>query len=366
VPAVQLALLLLAGLALAAALAVAHVRFWAWWYRAPTREDEVLTARTGDGWFLGLGRYRPEGAPRRPPVLLVHGLAMNRQIFDFGVPRYSLARALARAGHDAFTLDVRGHGRSRRGPSRRWNIDDYLREDLPAALDAVRAATGEPDVVYVGHSQGALLGLLAACLYPERIRAVAALAPPVRYERKGRLSKLTAMRRLPVARHFGTLMKALAPFAGFWKPALADVAINPGNVERGVLRRLMVNATEDLQPGVLDQFATFVRDDVLCSADGAVDYRSLLPGARQPALFVSAPLDGLAPPFAVEAGFELWGGPKRYVRAGHRFGHVDLLLGREAPAVFFPVVLSFVREVTSPAGEAAGTPEVLPAAGRRG
>lgn len=141
-----------AAVAALAALGALHYAFWTWRFAVPTGEDEVLTVRTGDGWTLSLGRRRPRGPSRRPPVLLVHGIAMNRQAFDFGVVRYSVAAFLAREGFDCFTLDLRGHGRSRRGPSRRWNLDTYLAEDLPAALDAIRAATGEGRVLYVGHS----------------------------------------------------------------------------------------------------------------------------------------------------------------------------------------------------------------------
>ena len=74
-------------------------------------------------------------------MLLVHGIAMNRQAFDFGVERWSVAAHLAAAGFDCFSLDLRGHGGSRRGPTSRWTLDTYLDQDLPSALDAIRAAT---------------------------------------------------------------------------------------------------------------------------------------------------------------------------------------------------------------------------------
>ena len=69
-PAVVAALLVLTAL---------HLAFWAWRLRAPTREDEVVPAPTEDGWTLYLGRRRPRAPRRAPPVLLVHGIAMNRE-----------------------------------------------------------------------------------------------------------------------------------------------------------------------------------------------------------------------------------------------------------------------------------------------
>jgi pimeloyl-ACP methyl ester carboxylesterase len=347
-----------AALALAAAallvLAAAHVLFWRWKLAAPTREDEVLAAVTRDGWTLRLGRRLPRGAPRRPPVLLVHGIAMNRQAFDFGVERYSVAAFLSRAGFDCFALDLRGHGRSRRGPSRRWNLDTYLREDLPAAFDAIRAATGEERVLYVGHSQGAILGMAACALHPARVAALVSLGGPAHFSAQPRLATLVKLRHLGAGRFLRELARAAAPFSGGWHPALLELAINVRNVERPIYRRLLANAMEDLQPGVLEQFAAFVREDSFRSFDGAVDYRALLPACRQPALFVSGGRDGIAPPPVVEAAFRAWGGPKRLCRAGPDFGHADVLLGRSAPEVVFPAIRDFLLEHSGEARAAAG------------
>jgi pimeloyl-ACP methyl ester carboxylesterase len=296
----EVVLYLLVAAGVTALAAGVHVAFWGWWLRAEPAVDEVLWARTRDGWTLGVSHRRPRGPLRRsPPVLLVHGLAMNRQAFDFGVESHSLAARLSGDGFDCFMLDLRGHGLSRKGPTRRWNLDDYLREDFVAALDAVRDATGEPDVLWVGHSQGALLGLAACALYPDRIRAIAALAPPVFYDRQAQLLQLVSWRRLPLARHFRAVARWLSPVVGFWHLQVAQIALNSRNMERSIYRRFMANGVENLQPGVLDQFATFVAENSFRSADGATDYRALLPRARQPAIFISAERDGLAPPAVV-------------------------------------------------------------------
>ncbi len=327
-----------------ATLAVLHHAFWTWRLGLTTHEDEVLEARTGDGWTLYLGRRRPRAPARLPPVLLVHGIAMNRQAFDFGVERYSVAAFLSRAGFDCFTLDLRGHGRSRRGPTRRWTLDTYLAEDLPAALDAIRAATGEERVLYVGHSQGAILGMALCAQRPERVAALVSLCGPAHFDAQPRLRALVRLRHLRLGGHFRALARMAAPFSGVWHPAVVELAINVRNVDRPIYRRLLANALENLQPGVLDQFAMCVAEDAFRSCDGAVDYRALLPRCRQPALFVSAEKDGLAPPPVVEAACRAWGGPKRSFRCGRDYGHTDVLLGRNAPEVVFPVIRDFLLE----------------------
>jgi pimeloyl-ACP methyl ester carboxylesterase len=339
-----LAWLAVAGVA-AGLLAIAHYAFWTWWLRTPPREDELLVARTGDGWDLALGRCRPGAPARAPPVLLVHGIAMNRQAFEFGLDRYALAAHLAAAGFDCFSLDLRGHGDSRRRPSARarpWNLDTYLLHDLPAAFEAIRAATGQERVLLVGHSQGAILGMAACALHAERIAAVVALAGPAHFDVQERLRKLLRLRYALRGRSTRVVARMLAPFSGYWHPRPADLALNLRNVEPRVYRRLLANAIENLPSGVLDQFATFIREDSFRSMDGAVDYRAALEGCRQPALFVAAEKDGLAPPSVVQAAHRRWGGPKQYVVFEREYGHTDLLLGRRAPDVVFPVIRDFL------------------------
>jgi len=340
------ALLLLAAILL---LGILHYHFWTWWLAVPGGEDALLHARTRDGWQVALARRRPRGPPRAPPVLLCHGIAVNRQTLDFGVERYSLSAFLSRAGFDCFAIDLRGSGDSQPlpGAPTRWNLDTYLAEDVPVALDAIRSATGEARVLWVGHSQGAMLGMAACLLYPGRIAGLVSIAGPVRFGARGPLRRLVTVLPL-LARHARLAARMVAPVSGFWHPALAEVAVHLKNVDRPVYRRLLSNAIEPLQMGALEQLGVFLREDSFRSMDGRVDYRAGLPRCTQPALFLSAEHDGLAPPAAVEAAFDLWGGPKRYRNLGPRYGHTDLLLGRNAPEVVFPAIREFLLEASAP------------------
>jgi pimeloyl-ACP methyl ester carboxylesterase len=333
------------------ALAIAaHLIFWRWKLSAPSREDELIEAMAADGWRLRMGWRRPKGPARITPVLLVHGAAMNRQTFDFGVERYSLAAALSAAGLDCFALDLRGHGASRRrpGPAHgEWTLDEYLSLDVPAALQAILRATGQREVLWVGHSQGALLGLAAAQRYPDRIAGVVALAPPIRIPPEAVAHRL--LPQLARWRLFRPLAELVAPFGGWWQPRRAGRSIQLGNMERPIYRRLLMNAIEELPPGVVRHFVKLAEQGRLGSFDGSEDWLAGLETCRQPALFVAAPLDGLAAPAAVEEGHARWGGQKSLFLAAAEVGHGDLVLGKRAPGELFPLVRDWLLARSPPA-----------------
>ena len=327
-------------------LAIGHYAFWSRRLHQPVRDDGIVRAETRDGWRLALGTRRPRGKERRPPVLMVHGLSSNRWALDAGVEGFSLAAHLAAEGFRTFTLDLRGHGDSREGPvgARPWTFDHYLNEDVPAALDAIRRETGEAQVLWVGHSLGAVLGLVSCQVYPDRIAGIVAIAAPMNWDVGGRVAGYVKRGALVDGRFNRTLARMVAPWAGLAHPPAADLAINGRNVDPAVFRRLLANGIENVSGPLFLQLSEWVTRDVCRSADGQRDYRAGLSGCRQPALFVAAPLDRLAPPEVVRAAFDAWGGPRTYVEfgraAGHSadYGHTDLLVGRKAATEVYPVV----------------------------
>jgi pimeloyl-ACP methyl ester carboxylesterase len=343
----------------ATVLAVAHHAFWTRRLRQPPGDDGVVRARTRDGWDLALGTRRPRGPARRPPVLLVHGLAANRWTLDAGVESVSLAAHLARAGFRTFSLDLRGHGDSRTRPpgAPGWTFDHYVDEDVPAALEAIRRETGEDRVLWVGHSLGAVTGLVTCQLHPDRIAGIVAIAGPMRFDPAGQVARWMRRGALVDGRFNRTLARMVAPWAGLAHPTAAELAINGRNVERPVFRRLLANGIEDVPGPLFLQLREWVTKDVCRSADGLRDYRAGLAACRQPALFLAAPRDPLAPPDVVRASFEAWGGPRTYVEfrrdAGHSadYGHTDLLVGRAAASEVFPVVTGWLEAWSRPDGE---------------
>jgi pimeloyl-ACP methyl ester carboxylesterase len=277
---------------------------------------------------------------------------------DFGLERWSLAAHLAQAGFDCFALDLRGHGASRRsraGAPRIWTFDDYVRHDVPAALDAVRAATGSDRVLWVGHSQGGLIGMAACALYPDRLAGVVALGAPAFFPAGDHLKLFARFGFLFTGRLNRFVAGCVAPWAGYWHPPVSQIAINGRNVTRPVLRRILVNVVENISPGVLLQVGSWITNDTFAALDGAVDYREALARCRQPALFVAASDDRIAPPAVVESAAAAWGGPAEVAHVGIAssaccdYGHSDLLFGRSAPEEVFPRVAAWLERQAAPA-----------------
>jgi len=177
--------------------------------------DEVHYVRVPNtDWEIALWRYLPravdsrggcgeDGAdasaratPRQHSVLLVPGCASNAQSFDLA-PKASLSRHLAEAGYDTWVVEMRGIGLSRHtAPAPKlfawkdkdagsqlgsegaayatwkrwalekmvWDMDTYVNEDLPVAIDYIKQVSRPPSnkVVGIGHSMGGMI-LYALC-----------------------------------------------------------------------------------------------------------------------------------------------------------------------------------------------------------
>ncbi|KAJ1547580.1 cholesterol esterase [Cladochytrium tenue] len=172
------------------------VRFWGY----PFETHHVTTT---DGYILALHRI-PHGhsnepttsdhqqRPCRPVVLLWHGFMMCSEIWVCAPdPAANLALVLADAGFDVWLGNSRGNKYSANHTTydsatddRFWDfsLDHLARYDLPAAVDAVLAATGAETLAYVGFSQGTMQAFAALALDQEgglssKLNVFVALAP---------------------------------------------------------------------------------------------------------------------------------------------------------------------------------------------
>ncbi len=95
------------------------------------------------------------------PFLLVHGLASNARLWD------GVATALAAAGHQVVTVDLRGHGRSSK-PDSGYDVATVA-ADLAALIERMRL--DRP--IVAGQSWGGNVTIELAVRHPEAVRAIA-------------------------------------------------------------------------------------------------------------------------------------------------------------------------------------------------
>ncbi|MES2150530.1 MAG: alpha/beta fold hydrolase [Pseudomonadota bacterium] len=161
----------LAGLALAAALNAAA---------APGAHEEAITLATPTGSLAGTLMLPTEPRPV-PVVLIIAGSGPtdrdgnNRYLAGPNNSLKLLAQALADAGYASVRYDKRGIGASlAAGPAEAdLRFDGYV-NDAAGWLDQLRADPRFTALVVLGHSEGSLIGMLAA--QKSRVNAYVSLA----------------------------------------------------------------------------------------------------------------------------------------------------------------------------------------------
>jgi pimeloyl-ACP methyl ester carboxylesterase len=124
----------------------------------------MLTEKTFDTGELILSYDESESAGS--PLVLLHGLTSNRGAWSLIIP-------VLEADWHVYAPDLRGHGKSGRAPDNAYANQDYAR-DVIAFLKQLR----EPAVL-IGHSLGAMTGIVTASRYPAGVRALVLLDPPL-------------------------------------------------------------------------------------------------------------------------------------------------------------------------------------------
>ena len=324
-----------------------RLRLWRKLERA-TPPAERLTATTRSGQRLALWRVRPAGEPRGA-VLLLHGLGANR--FAFHWPGRSLAAYLANEGFDAYIGELRGAGES--VPDRSsWSLHDYLEDDVPALLDAVRESSGQSRVHFVGHSMGGILlmchgiltggaGLLSGTALGSALDygvGASGFAPVLKA--RPVLERLTSV-------PWGAAMRWVAPFLARLPDPLAAFNFHPDNAEAPLVRAVYANVFGPIPTELLGSLATAFEAGGLKSRAGE-PYLPRAAAFRPRLLLVAASDDRQCPLPALEATAAATGARVlRFGRSfGHRaeYGHFDLLLGRHAPDEVWPALAQWLGQ----------------------
>jgi pimeloyl-ACP methyl ester carboxylesterase len=340
------------------ALLLGHVVFWSRKLKIHRYAHQVHFVRTQEKHPLAIHRYVPPVRRYKEPIVLCHGLAANRIIFDFA-PDRSLARSLAEAGFDVWSLDLRAHGMSHRPGffSREWryNFDDYVKSDVPSIVDYVCDQCACEKVFWIGHSLGGMLG----CAYAKlsggtKLAGLIGVAAPVHLDHAKVHRILRGLTWLPVV-PFSFVGGLLAPLAGKIPGWIWRRLFFSKNIDKENRKRLIANLVEDTSSKLVKQVMDWAQQGTCCFMDGEIDYFENLNKTHLPILFLAAEKDQLAPVLRIQSAYTKTGSKDKQLRVfgidsgdDHDYGHLDLLLGDHAQDEVYPEILEWLEHRASP------------------
>jgi pimeloyl-ACP methyl ester carboxylesterase len=309
------------------------------------RAVERVPYTTEDGWQAFLFRCPPPPGAAGEPVILCHGLGLNRLSMDYSAD--GIIALLHAWGFDVYLLEHRADASAFPPPhARGFDADTIAAQDLPAAIQAVLDRTGHRQVGWVGHGFGGQLLYIHLAQDPYApVFAAACLGSAVRFtspESTARLAGLVA-RILPSRLGLPSrqIMRLLSPGAH----AEAGMAhrVAGGGIEGPVLRGLLNHGVEDLRGGLVRQVSRWVSSGVLCDRHDRIDYLEALRGCELPLMVVASPGDGVCDPEAATRVLDYMGeGGKRSLVLSEPCGHMDLVQGRVAATATGPAVAAWL------------------------
>jgi len=243
-----------------------------------------------------------------------------------------------------------------------WDFDNYLMEDVPAAMDYVlsHSASRDGKVLGVGHSMGGIL--LYAMLATHAEQAVLAGAVTVASSLDYGVSDTSLKHLLPLADPavlfnvpvipLGALMSALHPLVSRPPYALSYLGYQVSArqmMDPALFKKLVLNNFCTVPVKLLLQLATVFQPGGLRDRSGTVIYKDGLKSCKVPVLAIAGDLDLICPPPAVldtikafpgaTVTYKLFGGKHE-----RHYGHYDLLCARTAKREVFPIVEDFLEK----------------------
>jgi pimeloyl-ACP methyl ester carboxylesterase len=314
---------------------------------------DVIATREGSHPIAMVRKRLANATQTKGAVLLVHGFGQNR--YTWHTSRRSFFNYIASFGYDVFNVDLRGRGRSRRfGALHDTGLDDYIRDDLPAAIHSVLQHSGHSQVFLIGHSMGGLISYCVAGTRREQVAGVITLGSPYRFGEGSLFLRLTAPLFYGVRltgifdadppiplRMIGNHMRRRRRL---WDSSLIPLPLRPwrpGSIEPEVLEENLASAFEHTRMGIALGIVSMGAEEALKSHDGLVDYGLAFELSDKPLLVIAGTHDALAAPESVRPVFDRSRSSDKTYRE-FPMGHIDLILGRDAPFTVWPLVSTWL------------------------
>ncbi|GIG35212.1 alpha/beta fold hydrolase [Cellulomonas pakistanensis] len=189
---------------------------------------------------------RVSGVPGAQPVLFAHGFGCDQHMWRLVAPHFEDAYTVITFDH----VGAGGSDPAAYDPARHGSLQGYADDVL-----AIVHELGLDDVVLVGHSVSAMIGVLAAVAEPDRFARLVLVGPSPRYlDDDGYVGGFTAA-------DIAELLESLDSNYLGWSRAMAPVIM--GNPDRPELAAELTESFCRADPDIARRFArvTFLSDN---------------------------------------------------------------------------------------------------------
>jgi polyhydroxyalkanoate synthase subunit PhaC len=318
---------------------------------------------THDGMNLIMIRKTPMDRKPKAPVMLVHGLGQNR--YSWTLSKRSFENYLIAEGFETFNVELRGHGLSRANGSVYPEIfETYLTADMPAFVEAIAGLTGGRKTFYIGHSLGGSMAYCAGAQLQDRLAGVISIGGPFNMTKGNRLlkviahagvtlGKLNPIHRQPDAFYIDVIGIAASLGLGLLDHPAYRIPLQvwyPESMERDILSERITKGFDRTSFNVVKFFFQWGARGKFVSSDGNTDFEEEIRKLTIPILFVNGDADVAVPEAAVREAYEKAGSGDKIFKVfggeikGLHWGHIDLILGRHAPAFTWPYMRDWMDQ----------------------
>ena len=299
-----------------------------------------------------LWRYRNDSVRFSPPLLIVFSLFSRSYILDLQ-PGNSFVERLLAAGFDVYLLDW-GVPDERDAANQ---LEDYVDDYLPAAVERVRHLTGAEEINLLGYCFGSVLSLFYAAHHLDApLRSLTVMTTPVDLQQLGPLTSvigkdgldvetmLDADGNLPpqiIHQAFQVLKPTaqITQYVDLWERLWGDDYVTAHQAMAG-----WASDHIPLPGGVAKQLAKMVQDNAIVNDTLLLGGdRVTLSAITVPFLTVLATRDHIVPEASAAPLIDLVGSPDKH-ELRLDAGHVGLLVGRGAAKTTIPTIIEFLIE----------------------
>ncbi|CAN4121031.1 unnamed protein product [Withania somnifera] len=244
-----------------------------------------------------------------------------------------------------------------------WDFDNYLEEDVPAAMEYIKTQTRPKDnkLFAIGHSMGGILlyARLSRCGLERRepgLAAIVTLASSLDYTSSKSALKLlvpladpTEVLNVPII-PLGALVAASYPLTSHAPYALAwlnEMISATDMMHPDQLKKLVQTSFCNIPAKLLLQLTTAFQERGLRDRSGKIFYKDHLHKSSVPVLALAGDVDRICPPDAVYETVKLI--PENLVSYkvfgdadGPHYAHYDLVGGHMAPERIYPCIVQFL------------------------